>query len=77
MAKWEHIGELKSALKIPVIGNGDIRSAEDACRMKSLTGCDGVMIGRGALGNPWIFENTLRRLAGRDEVSPGFPEIES
>ena len=45
--------------------------------MKSLTSCDAVMIGRGALGNPWIFENTLRRLAGRDEVSPGFPEIES
>ncbi len=77
MAKWEHIGELKSALRIPVIGNGDIRSAEDACRMKYITGCDGIMIGRGALGNPWIFENTLRRLAGQDEVRPGFPEIET
>jgi tRNA-dihydrouridine synthase B len=59
-ANWEHIRELKAALRIPVIGNGDVISVEDAHRMLATTGCDAVMIGRGALGNPWIF----RELAG-------------
>ena len=54
-ARWEWIGLVKQAVKIPVIGNGDIRSPEDACAMVAQTGCDAVMIGRMAPANPWIF----------------------
>jgi nifR3 family TIM-barrel protein len=54
-ARWEWIAAIKDAVKIPVIGNGDIRTPEDACAMVAQTGCDAVMIGRMAPSNPWIF----------------------
>jgi nifR3 family TIM-barrel protein len=55
-ADWDAIGEVKRAVKVPVIGNGDVRRAADIERMKRHTGCDAVMIGQGAMGNPWIFQ---------------------
>ena len=56
-ADWDVIKDVKKAVKIPVIGNGDIFSAEDAKAMKEYTGCDGLMVARGARGNPWIFRD--------------------
>ncbi|MEM9594952.1 MAG: tRNA dihydrouridine synthase DusB [Acidobacteriota bacterium] len=62
-AEWGEIAELKNALSIPVIGNGDVRGADDAVRMLRVTGCDGVMVGRGATRNPWIFGQIAARLS--------------
>ena len=62
---WNIIKEVKDAVTIPVIGNGDIKTPEDAKRMLDETGCDAVMIGRGVLGNPWLIENTINYLDGK------------
>jgi len=61
-ANWDIIGEVRQAVQIPVIGNGDVREPEDAARMLRQTGCAAVMIGRGARGNPWIFRRTAEYL---------------
>ena len=71
-ADWSVIADVKKAVKIPVIGNGDICSAADAQKMVEMTGCDGVMIGRGALGNPWIFAELCALARGEDFVMPDF-----
>ncbi len=61
-ANWEIIGEVKAAISIPVFGNGDVVAPQDAQAMLAMTACDGVMIGRGALGNPWIFDRVHQYL---------------
>jgi len=68
-SNWEHIADLKKHLSIPLIGNGDIQSPEDALRMRNETGCDGMMIGRGALGRPWLF-NQCREYISNHSFSP-------
>ena len=75
-ADWDIIRQVKEAVQIPVIGNGDLHTAEDVCRMKEQTGCDGFMIGRGAQGNPWIFEQILHKLeTGEDLPRPTVQEV--
>ncbi len=70
-ARWEAIAELKQAVRsIPVLGNGDITSADDAVRMMNFTGCDGIVVGRGCLGRPWIFAELEAAFASRDMPEP-------
>ena len=74
-ADWDIIKAVKESISIPVIGNGDIKSPEDAKRMMDYTGCDAVMIGRGAQGNPWIFKRTIHYLeTGELLPEPSFEE---
>ena len=70
-ARWEAIAALKAAVRsIPVLGNGDIWEAEDALRMMRSTGCDGVVVGRGCLGRPWLFRDLADIFAGRRPQTP-------
>jgi nifR3 family TIM-barrel protein len=69
-ARWDAITELKQSVSIPVLGNGDIWEAEDALRMLRQTGCDGVVVGRGCLGRPWLFRDLADVLAGREPSDP-------
>jgi nifR3 family TIM-barrel protein len=70
-ARWEAIARLKQAVtRIPVLGNGDVWEAEDALRMMRTTGCDGVVVGRGCLGRPWLFRDLADVFAGREPVDP-------
>ncbi len=68
------IENVKKAVSIPVIGNGDVYSAQDALNMLSRTGCDGVMIGRGAMGNPWIFKEIISALEGKSFKKPTYAQ---
>ncbi len=69
-AHWEAIAELSARLSIPVIGNGDVESAQDAQEMLRQTGCYAVMVGRGAMGNPWIFRDWQRARQGLPPAAP-------
>src|ERR1700735_1605579 len=70
-ARWEYIAAVKDAVKIPVIGNGDIRTPEDAAAMVDITGCDAVMIGRTAPSNPWIFRQIAQYTASKEATGVG------
>lgn len=67
-ADWNIIKDVKQSVGIPVIGNGDIKSPEDAVKMFEQTGVDGIMIGRASLGNPWIFDDIIKTLSGKEKM---------
>lgn len=69
-ADWNAIASLKAVVKIPVLGNGDVWEAFDALRMMRTTGCDGVIVGRGSLGRPWLFRELADVFAGREPAPP-------
>ena len=73
-ADWDIIARIKQAVKIPVIGNGDVKNAEDAKRLVAVSGCDAIMVGRAALGNPWLYGSIHAALAGTDAPPP--PSLE-
>jgi len=78
LARWEAIAALKRHVKIPVLGNGDVWEAEDALRMMRHTGCDGVIVGRGCLGRPWLFADLARVFDGQEpEDPPRFGQVAS
>jgi len=69
-ADWNIIGQVKNAVNVPVIGNGDIFNPEDALELKRISNCDGIMIARGSMGNPWIFRQISQKLKGEDVIFP-------
>jgi tRNA-dihydrouridine synthase B len=73
-ADWDLIGKVKQAVTIPVVGNGDVTRPEQVEEMKHLTGCNGVMIGRGAMGNPWIFKQAKQLARGEAVSDPSVRE---
>ncbi len=73
-ADWAAVAAVKAVLRIPVLGNGDIDSPEDALARVAQTGCDGVMVGRGAMGNPWLFAQIATAMRGETMDPPGLPQ---
>ena len=70
-ADWDIIGAVKQAVSVPVIGNGDVVDAQSACKLLDHTGCNMVMVGRGALGNPWIFQQINAYFTDSCTILPG------